>query len=205
MKFARNLLFTSIAVLAVGAVASAAASASEWLLEGKGITANQEVVVHWLPSVVLLATLSGVKAKVSCTGGEGTGVAIPTKTGEFSGGVGFTGCKAVEPGCEISASEQTKGFTVALTESGGSRLIVISPKTGTEFFTLAIEGCALEGEYKITGKMGCELSGPKEEAVDKNCVFVAGTDQEIKIGSTEATLEGELTILLKSGKRWSVS
>lgn len=211
MARTKLVLLGFLAVLVLGAVASASASATEWQVEEKPLTSEEAVLGKTEGTTSTLTTeVSKVKIDILCTLAEGKGKAIPTNTGS-STGVVFTKCSVSEPaGCKVTEPIDTVPLSISLLANGTSRLLTFSPTTGTTFVTLEITGCVLEGEYAVKGKVGCEIKNPTTPEVDKLCDFVAGTDQELTFGSSgaAATFVSSFLFLLtgsNSGKKWNVT
>lgn len=211
MARVKLVLLSLLAVFALGAVASASASAQEWLIEGKGLKAGESAPVSGSAagSLTLLLTLSNIHVVLLCDKASGTGTIVGPSSATANP-ISFSECKVVEPKCTTSATLKTKEISISLLVLGESRLISFIPKAGesTEFVTVELGGCAVEGEYKITGSVGCELLHPFESAVLQDCSFELGKDQKLLFGKAEADLEGEISFVLTGadeGKKWSVT
>lgn len=209
MSRGRLFLMGILAVMSIGAVASASASAAEWLVEGKTFSGTEEISGANVGNVTLLTTVNGIHLVIVCTSATGKGTIKDPNTGSVPSGVAFTGCTVSEPsGCKTT-NKTTTALEVSLLAEGEKRLITFFPSAAGEkklFVTVEITGCSLEGEYEVTGgSVACEVVEPFVPAELKHCKFEPGVDQKLKFGTHEADFEGEFSFILVSKKKLSSS
>jgi hypothetical protein len=207
----RLMLLSMLAVFAVGAVASASASAAgQWWVSGAKFSGTEGVTAH---------LKSGTKSvlKSNLPGGEEIDILsllLTIKLGDIFGinrGVveEITLLEAeitVPLGCGlVSPSIIVKPVVTELVVEGAKVFNLFTPKTGTEFTTITITGCAAEGKYKVTGQARCEVQEPTVEAENKVCLFSAATAGAtgLKFGTEPATLTAEPEFLLVKKQKWS--
>jgi hypothetical protein len=117
----------------------------------------------------LEATILGANARFTCTGTELVGVSLEA-TGALATGfkVKFTGCEYFINGtlsskCEAKTAGQTNGTILSnelkgsLQLLGADKVVVVQPKTGEEFLTVAAGSkCSLGEEVPIVGTLALE-------------------------------------------------
>jgi len=202
------VLLSALAVLAVCAVSSSSAlAAPNWVINGKEFTGSESVEgVSGLADLEM--TISGIKVTITCSVGKATGTIKETNK-DSSSAIKFTGCKVAEPsGCKTTEEIVTVETKTELEEekTTGKVWDKYIPNTGEIFTTIPIEGCAVEGSYKVTGSARCEIQSPKTEAIEKECVFNKESGSKLKFGNVEAdflaTFKTKLTGTNK-GKVWT--
>jgi hypothetical protein len=173
---------------------------------------------------ILKGTVGTVASEVKCEKGKLTGtiegVAAGT-LGKSTATMTFEECKLVTPtNCELSAGSKTIETTelkdeLELTGSGKRIEDKFEPKTGTTFASIGIEGkessCVIahvaeEKGFPVSGSQVCEIDTNNAEAETEatthkmKCTNPAG----LKIGGNKAEMTSEVSIKLKSGKKWSI-
>lgn len=200
MKLVRLAVLGLLVALST-AITTASASALEWLVEGKPLAAEETVTGASLGTTTLLTTINGLHLEITCADSTWSGTLIPKTTAKFSTWL-FLECKVSEPsGCKLEESITYDELPASL--QAPSLISFSLPSTAF----VEITECSLEGEYQLKGKFACEVEKPAEAAVEKNCAFKAGTDQEWKFGTHEADLEGTVTYKLagvNKGKKWGI-
>jgi hypothetical protein len=204
------MLATLLAVLAVGAVASASASAHEFIVEGKPIT-GAEPATGTSPTFKVAFVLLGVTLTVEC------------KTTTFTHTFGkegneAPGGRAYSNSCEMKKPQGCTVRRVAFEFYGalGGSLSSLTDKftgagRGEELFKLAIEPkesekCSLSGEYVIAGSQTCGVDSSKKRAEEEKIeheMVCKPTGSEIHLGSNPVTFQYTETVKLVSGKKWS--
>jgi hypothetical protein len=199
------MLISLLAVLAVGTIASASASACTGLclLQISGKNKFGKATVSNQATAITGGELQGDGAGITCLslkaeGGEAE-EGSPAKGSATS--VVFTGCKVTveESECELSSSEiatlkitaeATSGSEVEIKETGGllASVKVNNRGTGT---------CLFKGKYKITGTAKISLAEPTVEKKNHT-----GTLSAVKLDINEnpASIAGSgLSVFLLSG------
>jgi hypothetical protein len=200
MSRLRLLLISALAVLAVGAVASASASAAfkkEFFVEKAAVTSPVGVVGGSSTTSKLEAKLFGVKVKIECASSTYTGTiaAAGASTGaiSFSGCTGKAGskekCKVAEP-IQSELKDQLVEVKKALQDE-------FSPAAGEDFVTITIEAesggpCTVAGSFEVTGTQNCELPGSTVEALEHE--IVCKPVKTLKLGGEEAKFTSTQTI-----------
>ncbi|HUN77734.1 MAG TPA: hypothetical protein VMU32_02320 [Solirubrobacteraceae bacterium] len=202
-----------IAVLAVGAVASASASAAGWMMEGAELTGTaslNNVAPKLLPAEL---TASGVTIK--CKGNlEGVEPRIFGSNKGSAASLIFKECESTTKACELTAAEKTGIGTVpvlaeATLEGTSNVSIAFKPKTGSIFATIKYEAgsegtCALLGLKGVTGKVTAKSPGGKMESLEHTLeVGVTAESGELKVGSAGASLSGAAMLKLEESVNWS--
>lgn len=172
-----------VAVMAFSAIAASAqaAPAPRWKVAGaflaNGATKNYEgkLTGTALLEVPGLLTLEST----SCTAsGKIVGSAAETSGKGKESVLKCSGIKVKEaPACEVANVEtnKMKGELGWMNESGGENIATFEPEVGTEFTTVSISECALEGEYTVTGATLGTLT-PAETEVEEGTLAIGGAD-----------------------------
>jgi|SRR5579875_1046912 len=207
MSRAKLALASVLVVFAVGAVSSASAmAAGQWYINGSKFTGEESIEGNQTGTSTLEMTISGIKTKISCTAATGTGK-IKESNKDTSSAIKFTGCTVAEPsGCKTTSEIKTTATKTELEVEGEKVFDKYTPESGETFTTIPIEGCAVEGSYKVTGSARCEIQSPKTEAVEKECAFSSSTGSKLKFGANTATFTGKFLYKLtgtNKGKVWS--
>jgi hypothetical protein len=201
-----KIMFVSLlAVLAVGAVASASASACTGLclLQISGKKAFGKATISNKAITITGGELVGDGIKITCPtlkieGGEAE-EGSPAK-GSATSAV-FTGCKETveESECELSSpeiatlkitAEAISGSEVEFKETGGLfALVKVNSKAGGT--------CLIKGKYKVTGGAKATVSEP---TVEKKNHTVSLSADGLNINGNTATIAGSgLLLFLLSG------
>jgi hypothetical protein len=201
-----RILFVSLlAVLAVGAVASASASACTGLclLQISGKNKFGKATISNKATTITGGELEGDGIKVTCPtlkmeGGEAE-EGSPAK-GSVTSAV-FSGCKETveESECELSSSEiptlkvtteATSGSEIEFKETGGLlTLVKINSKAGGT--------CLLKGKYKVIGT--AKITLPEPTAEKKNHTILISSSG-LSVNGNSATVTGStLLLFLLSG------
>jgi hypothetical protein len=200
MSRLRLLLISSLVALAVGAVASASASAAfkkEFFVEKAAVTTPVAVVGGSSAASKLEAKLFGVKVKIECASSTYTGTleaaGASTGTISFSGCTGKAAakdkCKVVEP-IKAELDDQLVEVKKALQDE-------FSPASGGIFVEITIEAetggtCSVAGTFEVTGTQTCELPGSTTEATEHE--IVCKPVKTLKLGGEEAKFTSTQTI-----------
>ncbi|HEX7611118.1 MAG TPA: hypothetical protein VF380_10610 [Solirubrobacteraceae bacterium] len=196
----RLLLISSLAALAVGAVASASASAAfkkEFFVEKAAVVTPVNVVGSSSTTSKLEAKLFGVKVKIECTSSTYTGTIAAA--GASTGTISFSGCtvkagakdkcKVVEP-INAELNDQLVEVSKKLEDE-------FSPATGGVFAKIVIEAetggtCSVAGIFEVTGTQTCELPNSTIEALEHE--IVCKPVKTLKLGGEEAKFTSTQTI-----------
>jgi hypothetical protein len=234
MSRTRLILAGLLAALAVGVVASASAEPPPpascmkvgvpgYCIEGVPLVAGfAEVEGTNSGASILKGTIGMVTSEVKCEKGKLTGKI----EGEAAGTAGkskatmtFEECALVTPtNCELTT--KTIGTSelkdeLELTGSGKRIEDKFEPKEGNHFASIGIEGkessCVIahvgeEIKFPVSGSQVCEVDTNNAEAETEatthkmKCTATGG----LKINTNPAAITSEVTVKLKSGKKWSV-
>jgi len=170
---------------------------------------------------ILKGTVGGVTAEVKCEKGKQTGTiegGAAGAAGKSTANMTFEECKLVTPAnCKLTEKIiETVELKDELTGGGTKRIEdKFEPKEGTTFASIGFEGkessCVIAhvGEkvrFKVSGSQLCavDTSNAEEETEatthKMKCVAAGG----LEIGTNPAEMTSEVTVKLKSGKKWSV-
>lgn len=216
MSKAKIIVGTLISALAISAFGSASASAitSSWMVAGTQLSGSA-------PLATKGKTLENVKLKfsgvtVECKG-ENLEAVAPQIEGVNTGSASeleFTGCAATGKNCSLAKSMKEKVGTLAVTgeatlEGAGEKVEVkFLPKTGTLFATLNFEGasCSIAEEVApVKGKVKAEAPTGRTESVEQSLRLVTTeASTELKVGTSDASLEGAYMLKLSSAAAWSL-
>jgi hypothetical protein len=206
----RLTLVGAVAAFAVTTITAASASAAgQWWVSGAKFSGTEEVTAHLRTGTkaILKATLPGgeeIELESSKISGKKGDLFANNK--DLAEEITFLETKVVKiVGCETPSSVVVKPVVTELVVEGTKVFDLYTPKSGTEFTTINLTGCAGEGKYKMTGQTRCEIKEPEVEAVDKLCLFSAATAGEVglKFGTEPATLTAEPEALLVKKQKWT--
>jgi hypothetical protein len=195
----RLLLLGLLAVLAIGAVASASASAADSCNGGPNwIFCNDnneplllETVLGTSGTAILASHLGGAEAKFECSSDDFS--ALLEHLGIGSGLILFLGCKETEPaGCSLSSTEVHATFTF---QTEGTELATFTGnKNGTskEFAQLTVTGCSVSGSYPVTGTQMVELKNGGVSKVEHEIV-AKKSQSNLKLGVETASFSSSTT------------
>jgi hypothetical protein len=197
----RLLLLGLLAVLAVGAVASASASA-ETCTGGSHLVFcndNQEPLVGetvlGTSSLALLAShLGGSEAKFHCSSDDFS--ATLEKLGLGQGLILFLNCTELLPaGCELSANQKKEIDAVFIAQLESPTLATFTGNKGgvaNEFATLEVKNCSVAGNYTVTGTQMVSL--PEGGVSKKEHEIIATKAQSaLKLGVESASFSSTTT------------
>jgi hypothetical protein len=196
-----------------------------YCIEGVPLVAGfAEVEGTNIGASILKGTVGMVTSEVKCEKGKMTGTiegGAAGTAGKSTAIMTFEECALVTPtNCELSAGSKTIE-TVELKDelelTGSAKRIEdkFEPKTGTTFTSVGFEGkessCVIahvgeEIKFKVSGSQVCEVDTSNTVAETEatthkmKCVTTGG----LKIGTNPAEITSEVTVKLKSGKKWSV-
>jgi hypothetical protein len=216
-----------IATASTSTPASASGSCSKvktvpgYCVEGAPLENALEVEGTNSGASILKGTVGTVASEIKCEKGKMTG----TIEGGAAGTVGtststmtFEECALVTPAnCRLTSKTiETVELKGELTGGGAKRIDDKSePKEGTTFASIGFEGkessCVIahvgeEIRFKVSGSQVCEVDTNNAEAETEaishkiKCTNPVG----LKIGGNKAEITSEMTVKLKSGKKWSV-
>jgi hypothetical protein len=168
----RLTLMSAVAAFAVTTITAASAFASgQWWVSGAKFSGTEEITGHLKAGTkaILKSTLPGGEEL------ESESTTISGKKGDlFANNKGlaeeitFLESTLLKPaGCRPPFDVILKPVVAELVAEKGKIFDLLTPKSGTEFTTYTLTGCAAEGKYKTTGQTRCEIQEPEVEAVDK--------------------------------------
>jgi len=192
----RRALLALVAVVALGVVATASASASkqEFIMNGSPVSAGVEVPVV---SEYGSATLSFSGAKATCSSVTAAGDLLAA--GKSTSTVELSGCTVETPSnCALSQPVVIKAGGELVTYEG-KVADKFSPKTGTTLFELHFSGSgcgSLAGYWPVTGVAQALVEG-SEEVVNHALTFSSTSGSELVTGGI--TLSFHLSGAVKLG------
>jgi hypothetical protein len=200
----KGLFVALVAVLALGAVSSAAMGA-EWSVGGSTAFGTE---------ALSSATASLVGGKFTGEGKEITCGTLQLQGGEIAeGGTGSATavvlgtCRLVTKSekCKLSSSTITTGAVTIDVVSATE--VEIAPKSGTELATYVIENvgskeCVLDGTGTITGDILDTVGSAGTEATEH--VATISPNSKIDVNGSPVTFAGASVLKLASGKDWSI-
>lgn len=142
-------------------------------------------------------TALGILTEVVCAGVSGSGTIVNTTTGEAMQATGssttsYASCVVAKPVGNCKVKEpiiQTAVF--ATYEAEGEMGVELTPKEKGTFASILIEGCALEGTFKLKGsEQGTPAGSP--EGAGATLKFTEGMGA-LSIGGQPVTLESTVT------------
>ena len=200
----RSVLVALVAVLALGTVASASASAAEWHVGGSALTGSAELASATGLSEAI--TLSSAGVTITCSSGlELKSADIAAKNGGKIEHLLFKGCLISAPCALSSTTIETKPLTLeaALGSKSPEDTLLLKPTTGTVFAEFKISGtsCSIAGVNKLTGQATFILPKGREELAEQELAVHANVNELEWRG--EVSLKGKVKVKLVSGKGWS--
>lgn len=218
MKHIRLFVLSVMALFALGAVASASASAAACEEEdnakdvytvcvgGKDFTGKLTNVNHAVSSV-LTGKVLGVETELTGT----TAVAELTaeKDGASKGKITFTGITVVKPKHCTVVEPIVAEFTDQLSKPPAAPIdIFTGSKPGEVFTEIAFEGaeCTLAGQVvQVKGKQEAEFDAGIATAAKDHEVIAKATGSKLKLGESEAHFSGIFTqVETAGGENWSI-
>jgi hypothetical protein len=224
----RVLLVSLLAVFAIGAVASATASAHEFSVPCHKVIAANKGLGEWEDAACTKAggtkefttkLLAGETEEFLDTSGpailvapavaieiecwEDTSKGKLEAAGKTTGEATFYRCRVVTPaGCKVKEPIEIK-FTDLLV--GAATEPVKDEFKGTEaeetFVTITIEGCAAEGKFKVKGTQIADLPAAGQERALHEIISTP-SGSKLKLGANAAFFTNTETVRLFSGKLW---
>lgn len=217
MQRAKVLVLTFIAALSLSAVASAVASAHEFVVEGKAVSGEEHLPYEGTSGTFKLeSTVGGATAEVECTSGiKYTGSL--EREGRSTNSDSMNSCTVVKPkkGCTIEPLVFNTGGQL-ITEAGAFRdefTGVGTDETYPEFIGILAflpmekETCGFGGvSYRaLHGHWSCELINPSgtTESIEHEVVCLRPSETHIRWGGALARFTLHENVKLTSGKKWS--
>lgn len=150
----------------------------------------------------LKGALSGVETEIQCTAVEGEGELTNTETSvSGTATAGYSGCSVTKPsgkGCKVKGGAVTTKELSATTVGQTENNVQFTPKSGTEFASIPIEGCSVESlnnTFPVTGSLVATAAG-----ATLTTVHAAITVQNaLKFGGVKAGLNGTVTVKTSTG------
>jgi hypothetical protein len=215
----RLILMSLLAVFAVGAVASASASATvcepldkegewTWCSAAKEITSPVEGTsgVSKLESEV-----GGKKLTIECTADTFKGTLEdpePSKLdGASSGEIKFTGCSVVGVAkCTVHEPIEFKFKDQLINKPPTKPEDEFKPNEGETFVEIKIEGaeCAIKGTLKVKGTQKCNLDTTFETEQKEHELICTPAGSKLKLGEKEAKFTSTEKVKRVGGGVWSV-
>jgi hypothetical protein len=163
-----KLLLCAFAVLVVSGIATASASAAEYLINSEALTGSETVTSKQSGTAKLTSTLNGSEVLIECTSGSGTGKI--ELAGKSTASIKYEGCSMSKPaGCKLTTAEAKEIKPVALVDvlggTTGAFTDSFSPASGTEFVAIAFEKCTSSlnnGSHSVSGCAAAKASGAEE-------------------------------------------
>ncbi len=196
------------AAMAIGAVASASASASAgWMVNGTQLSGSAAIMRAELVNGSAI-TLSSSVVSISCEAPtiEAEASSITSPSAGQASSVTFNECSSTTEHCELAETSVTTSplqtSEVVLEGSSGVRGLFI-PQTKTTFATVKFNGelCAVAGTQPITGKVDWLAPKGQEERTAQLLLVLALAGQ-LKIGSSEAHLQFSYLQYVEGNKAW---
>lgn len=207
MARTRPILLGILAALTISGIATAAASASEFIIEKSGIKESLTVALHGAftsTTSILKGEILGEKVEIVSTAGTGTFSIGPNGTSTYS--ITLSGNTIKEAG-----KEAISGCTVpSISSSGFGQLLpkaveghILNTFYGPEdteageFFTVKVQGskCGLKGSYKVTGNLSCPLWDIYFPYI-LDILWLKTEGQDLELDERAATLEGKISLEL---------
>jgi len=212
MSKAKMIITTLIAVFALGALASASASAATagWMVNGTLLSGSTPLATTAKVDQSGFLKSSAANVELECSGTTLNGVA-PEITSPSKGSASsliFTSCIALSPNCTIGSSEiKTVPLLAEVTLEGVLAVIAtFKPETKSVFATFLFNGekCAAEGLNAVTGTAKVLApTGQDERTLQQINAIATEVSNELKVGSSAAELKGSALLKLASSLEWS--
>lgn len=199
---------TILAALAFSAVASSAAQAFEYEVNGSLVSelGGSIGTTGSSSSFGLSGTVAGASFQVSCKA-TSSGKVLSPGTGETT--ITASGCSAVKPvGCVVP------NFTVKakteLYQVGGALYEKYVPLNGagTNFTTLKLEECAAEGNYPVKGSFAGLNNSYTTQQEKQTLEYSAASNEAVgatlTVGPNTASATGSLSQSVTWGEKWGV-
>lgn len=157
--------------LLISVVATATASADQWLVNGASIaTGGSAEVTFKSGASALISKVGGTEIVILCAKDKGTGLLLPL--GASNGTIEFTECKVDKPeSCKVKEPIIFKFKDQLILPAEKEMVDEFKPEEGTTFVKITITGCALEGIYNVTGTQTTDLV-TEESKTEQKLVFL---------------------------------
>jgi hypothetical protein len=203
----RTVLLALVAVVAFGALAAGNASAAEFRVEGKPLTAPEAYTSLGGQTIVVM-TIGGTNFRTECKQSAGKGNIEPG--GKTSAAITFKECKMTEPaGCKLTAEEENTGIGWGLVGSleGTGKIFYAGTGSGEEIYSWTVERiagqtCALTGTFSVAGNFSCEHGVGEAVEQTETC---KRAESHLKMGTEVGTASYVRKIKLSSGKKWGIA
>jgi hypothetical protein len=212
----RLVLLSLFAVFAVGALASASASAEECINGTKPVfcRASNNTPIHLLKILgesglsVLASTVGGAEVKLHCTDDLFRGETH--LLGLILGEVDFLGCTVEKPAnCSVGEGANKLILAKIHIQLLPNLMPALGLATGTgpgeEFTEIKITGasCVVAGEYKITGLQSLEFPDGEIGLVDHKIIAKKALSK-LKLGIEPASFSSTALVHLHSLESWLI-
>jgi hypothetical protein len=208
MSKIRLVLLGLLTVLAVGAVASASASAAV-MPAYSGLTNNTQLKVETTKlagsgAATLKGTLAGIEIVIECTEEHGSGFIINSeelKMGHSLGEIHYLNCTVSKPagqGCLVfnKLILVPEVLNLLLLQGSGYR-VDFSPETPPTFTVITIDGCtntSLNNKFKVNGTAAAEVNN-----ANSSLEFSSTSGSNLTFGGNAATYTDKIQNLMEGG------
>lgn len=207
MRSIRRSVFVVAVVMALGAVASASASASSWYDGGAELASSAPLATSTTMTENVQLYSAGVI--IECSSVELKSADIASHTGGQIEHLVYKGCSFVDEPCSLSSStieSKPLTMTAALGKNSPEDTLLLKPTSGTVVAEYKIVGaeCGLAGGVKLQGQMKFALPKGREELAEQELLIQTTNGAgELRWGSAEISLSGKAKLKLASGSKWS--
>jgi hypothetical protein len=205
----RSIAVALVAVCALGAVASASASAAEWFVGGSPLTGSAPLSSTTVPTERIELYTTEAAPIVVCEGLELETASITAKVGGQIGHLLFTECEARHSStCTlVGTTVESKPLTIEAVLGGTSPedKLVLKPVTKLAFLEYKFKGssCPYTSEIAVTGKVKMPLPKGRDELAEQELVLAQSGSSELNWEAAEFHFGGKVKLKLSSGKAWS--
>jgi hypothetical protein len=202
----RGVLVALVAVLVLGAVGSASASASSWWVAGSELGSSEPLAST--TAKVAEVTLSWSTLKIQCASVGLKGADIVAHTGGSIEHLVLQECTVNSSSCRVVGGK-IESKPLKLEAKLGSKSpedeLVAKPASGSVLaeFEFENERCPLEGKQTLGGRLSFVLPKGREEGVEQELVLHESIAGELHMGELPLTSEGAFKAKLVSGRDWS--
>jgi hypothetical protein len=217
MAKTRLILLGALAALAISAVATATASAHEFLVEGAKVT-TPVTGTFTSGTSTLTATIKSKKIQIVAKLDTGTFILqsggasrftvsftnITVYEEEASGHLKNTGCIAQSVGGKAGLITFSGTDQLLTTENSNKEFLDTFKGNGAEegFVTFLLAECAVEGSYTAKGTMNARVPEPTVNKPLHNLVFEPA-DESLSFGTEPLSFTSTESLILTSLKSWS--
>ena len=213
----RTVLLGLLTVLAVGAVASASASATIVHPAYAGLANNVHLKIENLKvpgysgNTKLGFTLAGLEVEIVCSQEHGSGYVENSEAlgmGHSLGELHYLSCSINKPsgqGCLVSNSlilVREVLNLLLLHEGSGFYLVDFSPESGNTLTSITIDGCtntSLNNTFKMNGTLRGLVSN-----TNSSVKFNSTTGSKLTLGGNPATYTDEIQYVMEGGEKLTV-